>query len=215
MSEIAGRRALIVHALTGCNLNCYQCLNRDMLHEPGIVSYSIDDVTKYIELNKDLVDCVVLSGDEYLQGDIRDVESDLREIRSLLPLGGIIIIYTNGTHPNEMVWLMDMGLVDGFHVDMKLPYHLLLPDKEDGELVKEVLGVKYSPEMITDMLNAIHYAVSYDKGFNQIRSVKYPLLPESAFEVCESYIRYLRRIYKKSTPYEVHPFVSKDEIEEE
>ena len=91
-------------------------------------------------------------------------------------------------------------------MDLKLPYDLI--DESDSDLMLHTLGKKLNREERANLLNSIELVVKSDKGFSQIRSVKYPFLDESAFFECNRYIKELNDKYKKNTPYEVHPFYS-------
>jgi hypothetical protein len=60
------------------------------------------------------------------------------------------------------------------------------------------------------LLDALEFTIAYDKGYNRIRSVRYPFISESAFEENFRYIYELNRRYGKNVPYDVNPFIYTD-----
>jgi len=205
LSEIAGHPSLLVHAFSGCNLHCYHRFNyKELIQAKPSSFYAIGDVISYIEREKDLFEYILISGGEYLLADTEDLISDLTKMRDVTSKP--IIIYTNGTNLAKMMELDRLGLVDGYHVDMKLPYHLLSED--DFDLIELTLGVKTSDlSMFDSIISAIEYAIKTDKGYSKIRSVKYPFLSESAFEENRVFVQELNVRYGKRVSYEVNDFI--------
>lgn len=204
-SEIENHPSLLIHGLTGCMFKCYECFNYDELvvkqHEQF---YTIDDVLEYIIKQQDLFDYLLFSGGEFLLAPLEDLVEDLTKIRQATQKK--IIIYTTGVELHKMQVLMDKKLVDGYHIDMKLPYHLLTID--DLDLIEHTMGIKLKDlKLINKLIEAIHFVVKNDQGLSQIRSVKYPFLDESAFVECKSFIMSLNDLYNKNIPYEAHTFI--------
>lgn len=204
-SEIENHPSLLIHGLTGCMFKCYECFNYDELvvkqHEQF---YTIDDVLEYIIKQQDLFDYLLFSGGEFLLAPLEDLVEDLTKIRQATQKK--IIIYTTGIELYKMQVLMDKKLVDGYHIDMKLPYHLLTID--DLDLIEHTMGIKLKDlKLINKLIEAIHFVVKNDQGLSQIRSVKYPFLDESAFVECKSFIMSLNDLYNKNIPYEAHTFI--------
>jgi hypothetical protein len=105
-----------------------------------------------------------------------------------------------------MKTLFELKLVDGFHLDMKLPYHLLTMD--DLDLVELTMGLKLENlDLFVTLLKAVDYVVATDLGFNRIRTVRYPFASDSSFEESQSYINDLNKKYNKKVPYDINPFV--------
>lgn len=209
LSEIPGHPALLVHALTGCSFHCFHCFNYQELiigkHEQ---SYSIDDVINYVVRQKDLFDYIIFSGGEFLNATLDDLIHDLTAVKEVSDKP--IIVYTNGTNHNKMNKLNDLKLVDGFHIDMKLPYHLL--GEEDNDLIELTLGIKVQDlSLFPKLLKSIDFVVKNDNGYSKVRSVKYPFLSESAFEENRRYIDKLNRKYNKVVPYETNDFVYEEQ----
>jgi pyruvate-formate lyase-activating enzyme len=167
----------------------------------------MDDICEYIKRNDFLFESIVLSGGEYLISPLDTLMHDLTKLRN--STNKKIIIYTNGMFPEKMIAIKD--LVDGFHTDMKLPYHLL-DIYEDEEIIKTTLGIMANQTILDKLNKSIELTVKLDKGNNQIRSVKYPFMNESAFEENMDHIKKLNNTYVKNTKYYINSFV---ELKEE
>lgn len=209
LTEIEEHPVLLVHALTGCAFHCFHCFNyKELIEEEHDWYYTINDVINYVVRQKDLCEYIVFSGGEYLNASIEDLISDLSKVRQASDKP--IIIYTNGTQHEKMNKLMELKLVDGFHIDMKLPYHLM--NSEDFDLAELALGIKVKDLTLFDrLLKAIDFGVKSDKGYSKIRSVKYPFLSDSAFEENRLFIDELNTKYAKRVPYEVNDFVYQEQ----
>lgn len=205
LSEINESPTLLIHSLRGCNLKCYNCINYDELivkkHEDY---YDINYITKYLKLNSYLFEYIVLSGGEFLLNDIDDIIKDIKLIKGVTNTP--IILYTNGTFPLKLKTLLEDKTIDGVHVDMKLPYHYL-ESNTDKDIIKEILGINATEKTLQDILLSIEYAVKFDKGLNQIRTIKYPQICETVLEDCKTHIDTLNSKYKKNTPYRINEFI--------
>jgi len=205
--DLPNKTSLVIHSI-GCNLNCYQCFNYEALvHNPLDIcnkSYILDQ----IKLNGYLVDAIIISGGEFLLNDINEITLFLKKLKEVFD--GLIIINTNGTSPNKMQELIDINQVDGFHTDMKLPYHLLDIEK-DLELIKAIVGEELTANEINNILQSLELTVQCDKGYSQIRSVKYPFLHPSTFKENQKYIDNLNVKYNKHISYYVNMFVEQDD----
>lgn len=201
--DLPNKTSLIVHSI-GCNFKCYQCFNYETLVRAPLDICNEQYILDQIKLNGYLADAIILSGGEFLLNDLNDIVSFLVRIKNIFD--GLIIINTNGTSPDKIQQLSKYDYIDGFHTDMKLPYHLLNLNK-DSELIIEVIGKKLLINDVNNILKSIEYTIKYDKGYSQIRSVKYPLLNISAFEENQIYISLLNKKYNKQTPYYVNEFM--------
>ncbi|MFA6801263.1 MAG: 4Fe-4S cluster-binding domain-containing protein [Acholeplasmataceae bacterium] len=213
LSEIQGHPSLLIHGLTGCMFHCYECFNYDELvvkkHDEY---YLIDDVIEYIVRQKDLFEYILFSGGEFMLASLEDLEEDLSKIKAISDKK--IIVYTTGVELHKMKVLTEKKLIDGFHIDMKLPYHLLTLD--DLDLIELTMGIKIKDlTLIEKLIESLHFVVKNDQGISQIRSVKYPFLDESAFIECKSFIMSLNDLYNKNIPYEAHTFIYAQEDKKE
>jgi pyruvate-formate lyase-activating enzyme len=208
LSEVDQHPVLLIHGLTGCAFHCFHCFNYDELisntpHE----YYQIEDVVKTIKQQENLFDYIIFSGGEFMRAPLDALRHDLAMVKATSAKP--IIVYTTGVEYIKMKTLFLEGLIDGFHVDMKLPYHLL--NEEDFDLIELTMGITVTNLSLFDkLLDALEFTIAYDKGYNRIRSVRYPFISESAFEENFRYIYELNRRYGKNVPYDVNPFIYTD-----
>lgn len=205
MSEIENHPVLLVHALTGCMFHCYKCFNyEELIQKKHEKFYTIDDVLQVIDRQQNLIDYILFSGGEYLLAPLESLLHDLKKVRAITDKK--IIIYTTGYALDKMKVLVKEKLVDGFHIDMKLPYHLLTVD--DFELIEHTMGIRLKDmTLINQLIDAVDFVVKNDHGLSQVRSVKYPFLDESAFVECKSFIDRLNRLYNRNIPYFANRFL--------
>lgn len=204
MSEIKGLTTLSFHGITGCMFHCYKCFNYDdlILHPPK-QRWTIDDVIEKAKQQEILVDAFIFSGAEFLMASVDQIHYDLTRVKEAIRKP--VILYTTGAFFEKLKHIVDNHLVDGVHIDMKLPYHLLT--KDDAWIIKKTMGVDaFSKGYIDACMKSIDYVIEHDQGFSQIRSVRYPFLDDSAFDASKSYIDSINEKYHMHTPYEVHPF---------
>lgn len=209
LSEIEQHPVLLIHGLTGCPFHCFHCFNYDeLIAHPPKEHETIEGVLATIKREEKLFDYIVFSGGEFLLAPLDALRHDLQLVRSQSDKP--IIIYTTGFELDKMKTLFLEGLVDGYHVDMKLPYHLL--NEDDFDLIELTMGITVTNLSLFDrLLEAIEFTVAYDKGYNKIRSVRYPFISPSAFEENYRYIYLLNRKYGKNVPYDVNPFIYTEE----
>jgi len=205
LSEIENHPILLVHALSGCQLRCFHCLNRsELLEKNHDHFYTIADIIDYAQKQSLLFDYVVFSGGEFLLAPLDDLISDLTLLRQAVQKP--VIVYTNGIAYEKVVALQQLGLVEGFHVDMKLPFHLLTSD--DFDLAELTLGVALRDMSVPQrILQTLEYVISTDQGFSRIRSVRYPFLGPEAFAENRRWVENMNRKYGKRVPYDVNSFV--------
>ena len=205
LSEITNHPVLLIHGLTGCAFHCFHCFNYDELiaHEPD-EHQTIDDVIKTLKDQDNLYDYIVFSGGEFLRAPLNSLRHDLGLVKQATRKP--IIVYTTGVELEKMKTLFREGLIDGYHLDMKLPYHLL--NEDDFDLIELTMGVAITNlAMFDKLLDSLEFVIAYDKGYNRIRSVRYPFLGQEAFDENYRYIYELNRKYGKDVPYDVNPFI--------
>ena len=159
LHDIEGENSLLVHGLVGCNLNCFSCHNREELiyktHEDYI---SENGLLEIIKSNGYFFDNIIFSGGE-ITLDYKNLKELLIKIKEIYE--GKIIIYTNGTIPKSIMELLEV--VDGFHMDLK--YNIDIDD------IYNICGRNTNSNDIRKSLDIIY---ENNKGFSQIRTVKYP-----------------------------------------
>lgn len=213
LSEIENHPSLLVHGLTGCMFHCFECFNYDeLITKKHDKYYTVDDLIDYMIKQQDLFEYILFSGGEYMLASLEDLQHDLSKIKNAVDKK--IIIYTTGYDLKKMKALNEKKLVDGFHIDMKLPYHLLSAD--DFDLIELAMGIKVKDlKLIQNLMDSIEYVVKNDQGLSQIRSVKYPFLDDSAFIECKSFINHLNDLYNKNIVYEAHTFIYPEKEQKE
>lgn len=201
--DLPDKTSMMVFSI-GCNLNCYKCFNHDLLTENPKKIVDERYILNQIQLNGFLFDAIIFSGGEFLNNDINETINFLKNVRAIYD--GIIIINTNGTYPDKMKILNDLELVDGFHTDMKIPIHMI-DIHRDKDIINKVVGKSLTQNEISNMIESIHNTIMFDKGYSQIRSVKYPMFDERVFTKNKEYINQINQKYNKNTPYFINDFV--------
>jgi hypothetical protein len=209
LSEIKDQPSLLIHSLTGCMFHCFHCINYDeLIAKEHSNYYTIDDVIKVIKQQEQLYKNIIISGGEYLLAPLDLLIDDLKRIKEATKKP--IIIYTTGIELKKMEKLNELKLIDGFHIDMKLPYHLI--NDQDFDLIEMTMGIKiHSLSLIHRLDAAIEFVIKNDLGYSQVRSVRYPFLDESAFLECKLRVDKLNNRYNKNTPYLVNRFMYNEE----
>ena len=101
----------------GCNFRCPFCHNKDLvLHPEKLPSTPEKEVFSDLKKRKKWIDGVVITGGEpTLQLDLP------KFLQRIKDLGFLTMIETNGTKPEVLRKLLDMGLVDRLTMDIKAP----------------------------------------------------------------------------------------------
>ncbi len=208
--DLPNHTSLLVHSLVGCNLKCLGCHNYEDLIENKDIQESItpDELIQHIKMNGFLFDAIIFSGGEFLLEKLDDISNLLIKIRDIFD--GKIIVNSNGSFPEKIKFLLDNKLVDGIHLDMKLPYHLL-NTKQDAEIYNQIIGLNPSDNLIHKFLQSTEFVIENGSKYSQIRTVKYPLLSEEFFVETQKYINELNLKHHKNVPYFLNDFVDINE----
>lgn len=112
--DYPGKLSCIVFTI-GCNLRCPYCYNVDLVRETS-PTYPEEEVFKFLENRRGLLDGVVVTGGEpTLQPDLAEFCSRVKD------LGFLLALETNGTNPDVLGDLFSRGLVDFVAMDIKAP----------------------------------------------------------------------------------------------
>lgn len=201
--DLPNYHSLLIHSLAGCNFKCIGCHNyKELIENKDNQDYFEEsDILAQLKLNGYLFDSIIFSGGEFLLEDLDSISQLLGDIRKIFD--GIIIINTNGAFPNKIAHLLNEQLVDGFHIDMKLPYHLLVVE-EDKDIYQTILGIIPTQDFIEKLLLSIKFTIKNNSPYSQVRTVKYPMLSQEYFTEIEKYISKLRRKYNSNVPYRLN-----------
>ncbi len=116
--EYPGKIATVLFT-SGCNLRCPYCHNPELvLKEPCLPRVSPEEVLKYLNKRRDLIDAVCITGGEPLLV-AQDLLPFLQEVKKR---GKLVKIDTNGSIPEAFTILNTSGLVDLWGIDFKLPF---------------------------------------------------------------------------------------------
>ncbi len=122
--EYTGKIATVVFT-SGCNFRCPYCHNPELvLVDPELAKISPREVLQYLDLRRDLIDAVCITGGEPLLV----VENFFPFLKEIKKRGKLVKIYTNGSVPEVFTKLNRSNLVDLWGIDFKLPfdqYHLV------------------------------------------------------------------------------------------
>ena len=101
----------------GCNFRCPYCHNPELVDSSKFgTPLDNDKVLDFLEFRKGLLDGVVITGGE------PTIHPDLPEfLTKIKALGYSIKLDTNGTNPNMIRRVIDLGLVDYIAMDFKAP----------------------------------------------------------------------------------------------
>jgi pyruvate-formate lyase-activating enzyme len=209
--DLPNKVSLIFHSINcSCNLKCFGCFNYKTIVQGDKSDYlNEEQVLDIINKTGYMYDVIIFSGGEFLLHDITEIEALLVKIKEIY--NGSIVIYTNGILFNKIKYLTYKKLIDGFHIDMKLPYHLLEPDlQEDQELMKAILGRVLNHEEISNILNSINLVIRENSPYSQIRTVRYPILPNEVFDEIKARIDCSNIVHGSNVPYYLNEYIDID-----
>jgi pyruvate-formate lyase-activating enzyme len=196
--------SLLIHSWNGCNLRCHGCHNYNELIAKKPDSYlTAEQVIDRLDGCSEIFDAVIFSGGEFLINELSAIEHFLKQVRRVF--NGKTIIFTNGTFPRKMQRLMDNQLVDGVHIDMKLPFHCLNPE-DDREVFQAILGLVPSLRICQDILESVEIVIRHNSSLSQVRTVKYPLLSDEYFDQIQIYMKGLIEKHDSAVPYSLNPY---------
>jgi pyruvate formate lyase activating enzyme len=99
--------------LWGCNFRCGFCYNSELVIGKSEGSFSEDEVLEFLERRVGKLDGVCISGGEPL------MSLDLGFVRKIRDLGFKVKLDTNGSFPDKLREIIDLGLVDYVAMDVK------------------------------------------------------------------------------------------------
>ncbi|WP_226038552.1 4Fe-4S cluster-binding domain-containing protein [Aquibacillus saliphilus] len=204
-NDLPDHTTLLVHSLSSCPFHCFGCHNYDEIiaHTPKEYK-TTDDLFFYLEKSGFLFDAIMFSGGEFLIDNINDICDVLQQTRESFQ--GKIIVTTSGLYHDKVKKLYEEELVDGVHIDMKLPYHAL-DVKADQQVFQDVLRVKPSRKMVQNLLASIDLVIAHNSQADQVRTVKYPILDDVFFQEIRSYVEKRKIYFQSKVPYFLNEFL--------
>jgi len=160
---------------SNCNMRCPFCHNAPLVLDPTFGEDLVyDDIYKYLEKRKGLVDAVVITGGEpTLTPNIIDI------IRDVKGLGYLVKLDTNGTNPQVINALLEEGLLDYIAMDIKNSYDKYMVTagvNVNLDHIKESIsiimnsGIDY--EFRTTIINEYHTLHDIEKIGDMIKGAK-------------------------------------------
>ena len=155
--QIVPGKACAVIYLSGCNLKCPYCYEKELVFVPETIKYvPEEDVLTYLSQRKDVIDRVVISGGEpCLQDGL------LPFLEQIHHLGYPIQLHTNGCYPNVLKECIEKKIVDDIVLDYKSSHKkmkFIIGNQTDA--VKESLQLlkdsKIDYEVVTTLLRELH-----------------------------------------------------------
>ncbi len=101
--------------LGGCNFRCPFCHNAELLGNDAEVQYTREELLTFLKRRRNILEGVCITGGEPLLHPVA-LENLIRDIREL---GLLIKLDTNGTRPEALEHLLQLGLLDYVAMDIK------------------------------------------------------------------------------------------------
>lgn len=150
----------------GCNFRCPFCHNSELLAGDIPAEYTEDEIFKFLERRKGMLEGVVITGGEpTLQPDLRKFILKIRK------MGYLVKLDTNGYRPDVLKKLCEEGLVDYVAMDIKTckdwyPVVAGIPSLQMDKIEESVAFLKtgiVSYEFRTTVVNELHSAADFEK----------------------------------------------------
>lgn len=148
----------------GCNFRCPFCHNATLVIDKADL-ISKEEVLAYLNKRKGILDGVVVTGGEpLLQNDIIDFLRELKETGLLVKLD------TNGSYPEKLKEVIDLGLVDYVAMDIKNckeKYSMTVGAKIDIEKIEKSVKIlmegRVDYEFRTTVVKELHNTEDFTK----------------------------------------------------
>jgi pyruvate-formate lyase-activating enzyme len=203
-TDLPNHTTLLIHSLSGCPLHCFGCHNYDEIIANTPKEYkTTDDLYDYLKKSGFLFDAVMFSGGEFLINPLNEVRDLLQRVRELFD--GKIIVTTSGIYLQKLQALYGENLVDGIHIDMKLPYHVL-DVKEDAQIYKDIMGITPSKKLVDQLIASVDAVIEHNSILDQVRTVQYPLLDEVFFTEIRHFVEERKAYHGSIVPYFLNEF---------
>ena len=189
---------MLVYSI-GCNLKCYGCFNYEALIANPIDTCDDEYIIDSIKRNGFMFDSIIFSGGEFLVNRICDIERVLNRTRDIF--SGVIIVNTNGTFPEKVKHLIDLGAVDGIHLDIKLPIDV----NSEYDIKEDVIGFKnVDLKLVYETADII---AKRNSPLSRFRTVKYPILSDEYFDLIKLSVAKINEKNKSNIEWSVNDFL--------
>lgn len=113
--DYPGRTACMVYTI-GCNFRCPYCHNPELVDETAEGKVTEDDVLRFLDTRKGLLDGIVITGGEPTMHE--DLLSFMEKVKAA---GFLVKLDSNGTNPRMLEEAIRRKLVDYIAMDIKSP----------------------------------------------------------------------------------------------
>lgn len=157
----------------GCNFRCPFCHNATLVIDEASL-FDKEEILSYIYKRKGLLDGVVVTGGEpLLQSDIIDFLKELRQTGLLIKLD------TNGSFPEKLKEIIDLGLVDYVAMDIKnskekynLTTGVKIAIEKIEKSVKLLMENRVDYEFRTTVVSQMHETEDFEKIAKWLKGAK-------------------------------------------
>ena len=162
--------------VAGCNFRCPFCHNSELvLHPKNNPTIPWEEIMEYLCRRKGVLDAVVITGGEpTLMNDLIEKMQDIKK------LGYLIKLDTNGTNPDLLMDLSNLGLVDYIAMDIKnsLPKYgvtsgkPLLDTSKIEESIRFLINGVVDYEFRTTIIDEFHTSLDMERIGQLIEGAK-------------------------------------------
>lgn len=170
----------------GCNYNCFYCHNRGLIEEITDI-LDLDEITNFLHKRQGLIDAVVISGGEPTLHD--DLPSFFKKIKDL---GYLTKLDTNGSNPEMISKLIDLGYVDYYAIDYKAPmdkYPLYCGENSDACKVLESIQLLINNQCHFEVRTTVIPQLSLDDLIQMAKEL--PAIPRYVLNPYRKPLKYL------------------------
>lgn len=204
-TDLPNHTTLLVHSLSGCPFHCYGCHNYDDIIANTPKEYKTkDDLYDYLARSGFLFDAIMFSGGEFLINPLQEVRDLLQKVKKLF--AGKIIVATSGIYYQKLQALYEEELVDGIHIDMKLPYHML-DVNEDAQIYRDIMGITPNQKLVEQLLTSVDRVIAHNSTLDQVRTARYPLLDDAFFIEIRNFVEARKAYHGSIVPYFLNEFI--------
>ena len=162
--DYPGKTACLIFT-QGCNFRCPFCHNKDLLCGGCDNKVEEDEIFKYLEKRKGLIDGVCITGGEpLLQKDIGKFILKIKE------MGFLVKLDTNGSNPEKLKKLIELNLLDYIAMDIKNDF--LTYDKTSGVDKINIEKIKRSIEIIENSNVEHEFRTTIVKQLHDLEKIK-------------------------------------------
>ncbi len=148
----------------GCNFLCPFCHNSTLVTDIDEHFITTEEVLKFLKTRRGILEGVCITGGEPLLQ--KDIEDFMREIKDL---GFLVKLDTNGSFPQKLENIINLGLVDYVAMDVKNSPELYA--ETIGKTAFDLSSVNESIELLKEGRVAYEFRTTVTKNFHNLKSL--------------------------------------------